>query len=65
MSNLPQGVTESSIGGDRKLKLYTIELVARVTVPAHDDDEAIRAAESAVCGEHVVGDGDIVNWEYA
>jgi hypothetical protein len=44
-ANLPAGVTDRDIDGDRSLKLYTVEIVMRVTVPAHDDDEAINQAE--------------------
>lgn len=46
--NLPPGVTEQDLAGDRHPKYYTVILRFHVCVEAHDDDEAIEAAHDAV-----------------
>ena len=47
-TNYPPGVSDRDIDGDRFLKLYTIEITARVYVSANDDDGAVREAVALI-----------------
>ncbi len=44
--NLPPGVTDADISGDRRLKTYTVEMRVRIKVEARDEDDAIEQSES-------------------